>query len=109
MPSVITPVFLLLGLPLQAGIFATNFTYEVVAGEYITSNYSTVIGGSDLGCSHLQSTSYLIIISWEGKFVGIIKVLVAEDHLITRQGICRLLENENNIKVIMPRNFLDFI
>jgi NarL family two-component system response regulator LiaR len=29
-----------------------------------------------------------------------IKVLVAEDHLITRQGICRLLEDENNIEVI---------
>lgn len=29
-----------------------------------------------------------------------IKVFVAEDHLITRQGICRLLEDESNITVI---------
>ncbi len=29
-----------------------------------------------------------------------IKVLLAEDHLITRQGICRLLEDEPSIKVI---------
>lgn len=27
-------------------------------------------------------------------------VLLAEDHLITRQGICRLLEGEKNIKVV---------
>jgi NarL family two-component system response regulator LiaR len=32
--------------------------------------------------------------------MGDIKVLVAEDHLITRQGICRLLEDENNLEVI---------
>jgi NarL family two-component system response regulator LiaR len=32
--------------------------------------------------------------------MGVIKVLVAEDHLITRQGICRLLEDENNLEVI---------
>ncbi len=32
--------------------------------------------------------------------MGVIKVLVAEDHLITRQGICRLLEDENNLEVV---------
>jgi NarL family two-component system response regulator LiaR len=32
--------------------------------------------------------------------MSVIKVLVAEDHLITRQGICRLLEDENNIMVV---------
>jgi DNA-binding NarL/FixJ family response regulator len=32
--------------------------------------------------------------------MSVIKVLVAEDHLITRQGICRLLEDENNLEVI---------
>jgi len=32
--------------------------------------------------------------------MGVIKVLVAEDHLITRQGICRLLEDESNLEVI---------
>jgi NarL family two-component system response regulator LiaR len=32
--------------------------------------------------------------------MGDIKVLVAEDHLITRQGICRLLEDENNLMVV---------
>jgi NarL family two-component system response regulator LiaR len=29
-----------------------------------------------------------------------ISVLLAEDHLITRQGICRLLEDETNLKII---------
>jgi len=29
-----------------------------------------------------------------------IKVLVAEDHMITRQGICRLLQDEDNLTVI---------
>ena len=29
-----------------------------------------------------------------------IKVLVAEDHVITRQGICRLLDDERNISVV---------
>jgi NarL family two-component system response regulator LiaR len=29
-----------------------------------------------------------------------INILLAEDHLITRQGICRLLEDEPNLKVI---------
>jgi len=32
--------------------------------------------------------------------MSVIKVLVAEDHLITRQGICRLLEDESRLKVI---------
>jgi len=32
--------------------------------------------------------------------MSIIKVLVAEDHLITRQGICRLLQDESNLTVI---------
>jgi DNA-binding NarL/FixJ family response regulator len=32
--------------------------------------------------------------------MSVIKVLVAEDHLITRQGICRLLEDESNITVV---------
>ncbi len=32
--------------------------------------------------------------------MSVIKVLVAEDHLITRQGIRRLLEDENNITVV---------
>jgi len=32
--------------------------------------------------------------------MSVIKVLVAEDHLITRQGICRLLENESDLTVI---------
>ncbi len=32
--------------------------------------------------------------------MGVIKVLVAEDHLITRQGIRRLLEDESNLTVI---------
>jgi len=35
-----------------------------------------------------------------GLIVSVIKVLVAEDHLITRQGICRLLEDEDNMAVI---------
>jgi NarL family two-component system response regulator LiaR len=42
----------------------------------------------------------LNIISWEDRLVSVIKVLVAEDHLITRQGICRLLEDEDNLTVI---------
>jgi len=29
-----------------------------------------------------------------------IKVLVAEDHVITRQGICRLLEDERNLAIV---------
>lgn len=33
-----------------------------------------------------------------------IKVLVAEDHLITRQGICRLLEDERNVEVVGEAN-----
>ncbi len=36
----------------------------------------------------------------EGKIVGSIKVFVTEDHLITRQGICRLLEEERDIEVV---------
>jgi len=32
--------------------------------------------------------------------MSVIKVLVAEDHLITRQGICRLLEDERSLTVI---------
>jgi len=32
--------------------------------------------------------------------MSVIKVLVAEDHLITRQGICRLLEDEGALTVI---------
>lgn len=32
--------------------------------------------------------------------MSVIKVLVAEDHLITRQGICRLLEDESHLTVI---------
>ncbi len=32
--------------------------------------------------------------------MSVIKVLVAEDHLITRQGICRLLEDEKDLAVI---------
>jgi len=32
--------------------------------------------------------------------MSVIKVLVAEDHLITRQGICRLLEDERDLTVI---------
>jgi len=32
--------------------------------------------------------------------VSVVKVLVVEDHLITRQGICRLLEDENDLTVI---------
>ncbi len=32
--------------------------------------------------------------------MGVIKVLLVEDHLITRQGICRLLENDSDLKVI---------
>jgi len=32
--------------------------------------------------------------------MSVIKVLIAEDHLITRQGICRLLEDETDLEVI---------
>ena len=32
--------------------------------------------------------------------MGVIKVLVAEDHLITRQGICRLLGDASDMTVI---------
>lgn len=32
--------------------------------------------------------------------MGTIKVLLAEDHLITRQGICRLLEDDSDLTVI---------
>jgi len=32
--------------------------------------------------------------------MSVIKVLLAEDHLITRQGICRLLEDERSLTVI---------
>ncbi len=32
--------------------------------------------------------------------MSVIKVLVAEDHVITRQGICRLLEDDSNLTVI---------
>ena len=32
--------------------------------------------------------------------MGAIKVLLAEDHLITRQGICRLLEDDSDLTVI---------
>jgi NarL family two-component system response regulator LiaR len=32
--------------------------------------------------------------------LSVVKVLVAEDHLITRQGICRLLEDEDNLTVV---------
>ncbi len=32
--------------------------------------------------------------------MSVVKVLVAEDHLITRQGICRLLEDEDNLTVV---------
>ncbi|MFC1983607.1 response regulator [Chloroflexota bacterium] len=32
--------------------------------------------------------------------MSVIKLLVAEDHLITRQGICRLLEDERDLTVI---------
>ena len=33
--------------------------------------------------------------------MGPIKVLLAEDHLITRQGICRILEDDSRLKVIV--------
>ncbi len=32
--------------------------------------------------------------------MGSIKVFVTEDHLITRQGICRLLADERDIEVV---------
>jgi len=32
--------------------------------------------------------------------MNVIKLLVAEDHLITRQGICRLLEDERDLTVV---------
>jgi NarL family two-component system response regulator LiaR len=48
----------------------------------------------------LKPPRYSNIINLECEYMSLIKVLVAEDHLITRQGICRLLENESNITVI---------
>lgn len=40
------------------------------------------------------------IINLVAENMSVIKVLVAEDHLITRQGIRRLLEDESNITVV---------
>jgi NarL family two-component system response regulator LiaR len=48
----------------------------------------------------LKPSRYSNIISLEYESMSVITVLVAEDHLITRQGICRLLDAESNISVI---------